>query len=109
MQLSAQLKRLAARCSNLSDIAIKYYATELPPKVDTSLDGLVELIENFPSRLAKSNHPEGVPLKVTVIPKNQLSTANNGKNGKTSYEGFQFGCIYYFAQVVETSVSCIDN
>lgn len=85
MQLSAQLKSLATQCSSLSDIAIKYYATELPPKVDTSLDGLVKLIEEFPLRLAKSDHPEGVPLKVTVIPNNQLSTANSGKNGKTSY------------------------
>lgn len=107
VQLSAQLKSLATQCSSLSDIAIKYYATELPPKVDTSLDGLVKLIEEFPLRLAKSDHPEGVPLKVTVIPNNQLSTANSGKNGKTW--GFQFGCIYYFAQAVETSVSCIDN
>lgn len=88
MQLSAQLKSLATQCSSLSDIAIKYYATELPPKVDTSLDGLVKLIEEFPLRLAKSDHPEGVPLKVTVIPNNQLSTANSGKNGKTSYGGF---------------------
>lgn len=60
------MKNLASTCSNLSVIAIKYYATELPAEVDTSLEGLVKLFEEFPSRLVKSD-PEGFPLKVTLI------------------------------------------
>lgn len=73
VKLKGQLKSLASKCSKLSDIAIKYYATELPAEVDTSLEGLVKLIEQFPLRLAKSDHPEGIPLKVTVILKTRVS------------------------------------
>ena len=103
MQLKAQLQSLATKCSSLSDIAIKYYATELPPKVDASLKGMVERYGMRSSR--RSSFKGNGNFQHT----NQLSTANSGKNGETSYEGFQFGCIYYFAQAVETSVSCIDN
>ena len=35
---------------------------------------MVKLIEGFPSRLANSKHPEGVPLKVTVIPNTPINS-----------------------------------
>ena len=35
---------------------------------------MVKLIEEFPSRLANSKHPEGVPLKVTVIPNTPINS-----------------------------------
>ena len=38
------------------------------------MDGMVKLIEEFPSRLANSKHPEGVPLKVTVIPNTPINS-----------------------------------
>ena len=67
VSLKAQLKNLATQCSELSDVAITYYATELPTECATNLDDLVELIEQFPSRLAKSTNPQGIPLKVTSL------------------------------------------
>ena len=64
MSLDAQLKKLTAKCSDLSDISIKYYSTDLPSKVPTDLEELVELIKGFPSRLEKINEGKGIPLQV---------------------------------------------
>ena len=65
--LKAQLQRLTTQCSDISDIAIKYYATELPDKLPTTLDSLVQLIEQFPSRLTNINNGKGIPIQVTVF------------------------------------------
>ena len=64
VSLDAQLKKLTAKCSDLSDISIKYYSTDLPSKASTDLEELVELIKGFPSRLEKINEGKGIPLQV---------------------------------------------
>ena len=66
VSLKAQLKTLATQCSDLSDVAINYYATELPDRLPTTLDSLVQLIEQFPSRLKNINDGKGIPIQVTV-------------------------------------------
>ncbi|XP_074611604.1 uncharacterized protein LOC141866090 isoform X4 [Acropora palmata] len=68
VSLDAQLKKLTAKCSDLSDISIKYYSTDLPSKVPTDLEELVELIKGFPSRLEKINEGKGIPLQFELQP-----------------------------------------
>lgn len=64
--LKASLNKLSEDCNDASEISIKYYATDLPDKLPTTLEGLVELIENFPSRLMGINDGKGVPLQVRI-------------------------------------------
>lgn len=68
VSLKAQLEKLTSECSSLSDISIKYYATDLPPKAPTNLNELVRLIEDFPSRLEKINGGKGIPLQFELLP-----------------------------------------
>ncbi len=68
--LKAKFEKLARNSSDLSDIDIKYYATtDLPDKLPTTLDDLVEFIDQFPSRLEKVNNGQGIPLQVFFISK----------------------------------------
>ena len=62
--LKAALDKLSAECNNVSDISIRYYATELPDKLPTTMDELVSLIQDFPSRLKSINDGKGIPLQV---------------------------------------------
>ena len=49
----------------MSDITIEYYATDMPDKLPLTLEDLVSLIENFPSRLQRNNG-KGVPMTVSL-------------------------------------------
>ena len=62
--LKAALHKLSTECSNVSDISIRYYATDLPDQLPTTMDGLVSLIEDFPSRLKDINDGKGIPMQV---------------------------------------------
>ena len=62
--LKASLNKLSAECNDVSDIAIKYYATDLPDKLPTTMEDLISVIEDFPSRLKKFNDGKGIPMKV---------------------------------------------
>jgi len=62
--LEFQLKKLSSECDNASDLNIEYYATDMPDKNPTNLEDLVKLIQEFPSRLAKINEGQGVPIQV---------------------------------------------
>ena len=62
--LKAALDKLSTECNNVSDISIRYYATDLPDKLPTTMDGLVSLIEDFPSRLKGINDGKGIPMEV---------------------------------------------
>ncbi|KAL9985830.1 hypothetical protein ACROYT_G008278 [Oculina patagonica] len=74
--LKASLDKLSSECSDVSDISIKYYATDLPDKLPTTLEGLVTLIETFPSRLKKINDGRGIPMQFELQPvKNIIPTA----------------------------------
>ena len=64
--LKAELVKLTSQCKDTADISIKYYATELPDKLPTTLNDLVELIETFPSRLKDINDGKGIPLQVIL-------------------------------------------
>ena len=78
--LKASLDKLSAECSDVSDIAIKYYATDLPDKLPTTMEDLVSVIENFPSRLKKFNDGKGIPMKVRFSPENLHNTHNEIRN-----------------------------
>ena len=62
--LKAALDKLSAECNDVSDISIRYYATDLPDQLPTTMDGLVSLIEVFPSRLKSINDGKGIPMQV---------------------------------------------
>ncbi|XP_022799198.1 uncharacterized protein LOC111337206 isoform X2 [Stylophora pistillata] len=66
--LKASLNKLSADCNDASEISIKYYATDLPDKLPTTMEGLVELIENFPSRLMGINDGKGIPVQFELQP-----------------------------------------
>ena len=74
--LKASLDKLSAECNDISDIAINYYATDLPDKLPTTMEDLVSVIENFPSRLKKLNDGKGIPMKVRFSPENLHNTHN---------------------------------
>ena len=78
--LKDELKKLASKCKDTADISIRYYATDLPDKLPTTLDDLVELIEAFPSRLKDINDGKGIPLQVI------LSRASK-QGGKVTLDG----------------------
>ena len=63
--LKASLDKLSSECRSVSDITIKYYATDMPDKLPTTLEDLVSLIENFPSRLERINSGQGIPMNVS--------------------------------------------
>ena len=75
-RLKASLDKLSAECNDISDIAINYYATDLPDKLPTTMEDLVSVIENFPSRLKKLNDGKGIPMKVRFSPENLHNTHN---------------------------------
>ena len=75
-RLKASLDKLSAECNDISDIAINYYATDLPDKLPTTMEDLVSVIENFPSRLKKLNDGKGIPMKVRFCPENLPNTHN---------------------------------
>ena len=66
--LKASLDKLSAECNDIADIAIKYYATDLPDKLPTTMEDLVLLIEKFPSRLKNLNDGKGIPISVRFSP-----------------------------------------
>ncbi|KAL9985836.1 hypothetical protein ACROYT_G008285 [Oculina patagonica] len=68
--LRAELKKLTSTCKDTADISIKYYATDLPDKLPTTLNDLVKLIEEFPSRLKNINDGKGIPLQFELLPIN---------------------------------------
>ena len=72
--LKASLNKLSAECNDILDIAINYYATDLPDKLPTTMEDLVSVIENFPSRLKKLNAGKGIPMKVRFSPENLHNT-----------------------------------
>ena len=74
--LKASLDKLSAECNDILDIAINYYATDLPDKLPTTMEDLVSVIENFPSRLKKLNAGKGIPMKVRFSPENLHNTHN---------------------------------
>ena len=62
--LKAALDKLSKECNNVTDISIRYYATDLPDRLPTTIDELLSLIENFPSRLKSINDGRGIPVEV---------------------------------------------
>ena len=74
--LKASLDKLSAECNDVSDIAIKYYATDLPDKLPTTVEDLVLLIEKFPSRLKNLNDGKEIPISVRFSPENLHNTHN---------------------------------
>ena len=62
--LKAALDKLSIECNDVSDISIRYYATDLPDQLPTAMDELVSLIEDFPSRLKSINDGKGIPMQV---------------------------------------------
>ena len=62
--LKAALDKLSNECNDVTDISIKYYATDLPERLPTTISGLLSLIENFPSRLKSINDGRGIPVQV---------------------------------------------
>ncbi|PFX21654.1 putative protein PHLOEM PROTEIN 2-LIKE A3 [Stylophora pistillata] len=64
--LKAALDKLSRDCNDVSDISIKYYATDLPDQLPTTMEGLVSLIEDFPSQLKSINNSKGVPMQAPV-------------------------------------------
>ena len=62
--LKATLDKLSKECNDVSDISIRYYATDVPNRLPTTIDELMSLIENFPSRLESINDGKGVPMQV---------------------------------------------
>ncbi|RMX52156.1 hypothetical protein pdam_00024831, partial [Pocillopora damicornis] len=66
--LKASLDKLSAECNDVSDIAIKYYATDSPDKLPTTVEDLVLLIEKFPSRLKNLNDGKGIPISFELVP-----------------------------------------
>lgn len=72
--LKATLDKLSTECNDISDIDIKYYATDLPDKLPTTIKDLVSIIEEFPSRMKRSNDGKGVPMKVRFSSENVHNT-----------------------------------
>ena len=62
--LKAALDKLSKECNDVTDISIKYYATDLPERLPTTISGLLSWIENFPSRLKSINDDRGIPVQV---------------------------------------------
>ncbi|PFX20179.1 putative protein PHLOEM PROTEIN 2-LIKE A3 [Stylophora pistillata] len=62
------LDKLSQECNDVSDISIKYYATDLPDQLPTTMEGLVSLIEDFPSRLKSINDGKGFPMQFELQP-----------------------------------------
>ena len=62
--LKAALEKLSKECNDVSDISIRYCATDVPDQLPTTMDELMSLIENFPSRLKSINDGKGIPMQV---------------------------------------------
>lgn len=63
--LKASLGKLSSQFNGASNIVIKYYATDMPDGLPTTLKDLVSLIENFPSRLKGINNGKGIAMRVS--------------------------------------------
>ena len=60
--LSGELEKLKKKCGESSNIEIKYFATDLPPHLPTTLDDLVETIKGFVDRIKDKD----IPLEVSI-------------------------------------------
>ena len=63
--LVAALNGLFRSSWNFTDLRIRYYDTVSANKFPTTVDGLIEQIENFPAQMAKIQ--QGIPLEVTFL------------------------------------------
>ena len=63
--LVAALDGLFRSSWNFTDLRIRYYDTVSANKFPTTVDGLIEQIENFPARMAQIKR--GIPLEVTFL------------------------------------------
>ena len=64
MGLKGELEKLAAQCESASDLEVSCYCTNLPNKLPVTIDGLLKLIETFPSTLQEINMGRGIPIAV---------------------------------------------
>ena len=46
---------------------MNYYSTGLPDKIPIDIEGLTELIENFPARMKGINDGKGIPVTVRIL------------------------------------------
>ena len=67
MGLKAELQKLSTKCAKESDLEVNYYSTGLPDKLPINIEGLTELIENFPSSLKDINAGKGIPVTVRIL------------------------------------------
>lgn len=65
--LKAELQKLSSECAKGSDLEVNYYSTGLPDKLPINIEGLTELIENFPSRIKDINDGKGIPVTVRIL------------------------------------------
>ena len=65
--LKAELQKLSTECANGLDLEVNYYSTGLPDKLPINIEGLTELIENFPSRMKDINGGKGIPVTVRIL------------------------------------------
>ena len=65
--LKAELQKLSTECAKGSDLEVNYYSTGLPDKLPINIEGLTELIENFPSRMKDINAGKGIPVTVRIL------------------------------------------
>lgn len=63
--LRASLNKLSSQFNGATNIVIKYYATDMPDRLPTTVQDLVSLIENFPSRLEGINNGRGIAMRVS--------------------------------------------
>ena len=65
--LKAELQKLSTECAKGSDLEVNYYSTGLPDKLPINIEGLTDLIENFPSRMKDINAGKGIPVTVRIL------------------------------------------
>ena len=65
--LKAELQKLSTESAKGSDLQVNYYSTGLPDKLPINIEGLTELIENFPSRMKEINDGKGIPVTVRIL------------------------------------------
>ena len=65
--LKAELQKLSTGCAKGSDLEVNYYSAGLPDKLPINIEGLTELIENFPSRMKDINARKGIPVTVRIL------------------------------------------
>ena len=65
--LKAELEKLSTESAKGSDLEVNYYSTGLPDRLPINIEGLTELIENFPSRMKDINEGKGIPVTVRIL------------------------------------------